>query len=70
MKPKFNINLIMLLILLSWLPIAQAAETQSRTGFLVLAPDRGFLGNREVKKSFLDSLKSPVIIVSVLYNCK
>ena len=42
----------MLLILLSWLPIAQAAETQSRTGFLVLAPDRGFLGNREVKKMF------------------
>ena len=52
MKNKLKINFILLLILMSWLPIAQAADAQPRTGFLVLAPDRGFLGNREVKKLF------------------
>ena len=52
MKPKFKINFILLLILLSWLPVMQVADAQSRTGFLVLAPDRGFLGNREVENLF------------------
>jgi protoheme ferro-lyase len=52
MKIKFKINYIILLILLSWLPIAQVADAKPKTGFLVLAPDRGFLGNREVKKLF------------------
>ena len=52
MKPKFKKKFIVLLMLLSWFPIAQPADAQLRTGFLVLAPDRGFLGNREVKKLF------------------
>ena len=52
MKTKFKINFILLIILLSWLSIMQKADAQPRTGFLVLAPDRGFLGNREVEKLF------------------
>ena len=52
MKPKFKKKFIVLLMLLSWFPIVQTADAQLRTGFLVLAPDRGFLGNREIKKLF------------------
>ena len=52
MKPNLKINFVLLLIFLMSLPIAHTAEGQTRTGFLVLAPDRGFLGNREVKKLF------------------
>ena len=51
MKAKFKTNFFLLFILLSWLPM-QAADAQSQTGFLVLAPDRGFLGNREVENLF------------------
>ena len=52
MKPKFKKKFIVLLMLLIWFPIAHPADAEIRTGFLVLAPDRGFLGNREVKKLF------------------
>ena len=52
MKPNLKINFVLLLIFLMSLPVAQSAKGQTRTGFLVLAPDRGFLGNREVKKLF------------------
>lgn len=34
------------------LPAMGAPDMQTRTGFLVLAPDRGFLGNREVEQLY------------------
>ena len=52
MKPKFLICTFIFLLLFSWSPISLPAAEQLRTGFLVLAPDRGFLGNREVRKLF------------------
>lgn len=37
-----------------WIPIADAAP--AKIGFLVVAPDRGFLGNQEVR-SLVDEFK-------------
>ena len=52
MNHKISIYFFLISILLSSIQIAQAFDRQPRTGFLVVAPDRGFLGNREVKKLF------------------
>lgn len=53
---KITISLMLMLSILSlsWMP-AQAA-TPSQVGFLVVAPDRGYLGNQEVR-SLVDEFK-------------
>ena len=71
MNHKFKIYFFLLVILLSLVKIAQAFDRQPRTGFLVVAPDRGFLGNREVKilfESFRQNYRASLAFVEREYG--
>ncbi|MBI4388627.1 MAG: hypothetical protein HY580_00475, partial [Nitrospinae bacterium] len=52
MKRTGLVAFLLCLVFFSGHPLAQAADPRPRTGFLALAPDRGFLGNREVESLF------------------
>ena len=71
MNHKFKIYFFLLVILLSLVKIAQAFDRHPRTGFLVVAPDRGFLGNREVKilfESFRQNYRASLAFVEREYG--
>ena len=71
MYHKFKIFFYLLFFLLSLTQITQALERQPRTGFLVVAPDRGFLGNREVKilfESFAKNYRASLAFVEREYG--
>lgn len=52
-----KIILWILLINLSFWPASILAKSPVKTGFLILAPDRGFLGNREMEALFFEFSK-------------
>ena len=52
MKRPINKLWILLLILAMLVMVPMAVSAQSHPGFLVVAPDRGFLGNQETKTLF------------------
>ena len=71
MNHKISIYFFLLSIFLSSIQIAQAFDRQPRTGFLVVAPDRGFLGNREVKilfESFAQNYRASLAFVEREYG--
>ena len=71
MNHKISIYFFLLSIFLSSTQIAQAFDRQPRTGFLVVAPDRGFLGNREVKilfESFAQNYRASLAFVEREYG--
>ena len=71
MNHKISIYFFLLSIFLSSTQIAQALDRQPRTGFLVVAPDRGFLGNREVKilfESFAQNYRASLAFVEREYG--
>ncbi|CAI2719322.1 hypothetical protein [Nitrospina watsonii] len=52
MKPTHIAAFLLGFVLAATVPVGHAAEPQPATGFLILAPDRGHLGNRETEKLF------------------
>ncbi len=60
---------VLLLLMLTWSSISWCSEAQ--TGFLLVAPDRGFIGNQEIHSVFDDFKKSyaaSLVLIGRDYN--
>lgn len=67
MKTTRRVSTLLCLLLLPFLVFANIEEPVSDTGFLVIAPDRGFMGNQEIRdihESFSERYTSSLVFIT------